>query len=129
MVVKDVFHAFGADVEGLGIYVGEDWGGTDVRHHTGGGEEGEAWNNDPVAGTDPEGLKGEEEGIGAARDPDGVLHPKIFGDFPLECLHLRAENEAPRRQNSTNSYIDFLPYNSVLPVEIKERDSQGSLLL
>ena len=60
-----------------------------------GRERGHRGNENLVAGRDADRLDRELDSGGALRDRDGVGDPDVLGEFPLEGLDLRPQDETP----------------------------------
>ena len=50
--------------------------------------------DDLIAGADIQGHQGDEEGIGAAGDADGMATLSVLGQLPFECLDFWPQDKA-----------------------------------
>ncbi len=112
----------GVDVVGLGVDVAEDGRRTDVVYGAGGGEEGEAGDEDGVAGADAEGAQRQEERVGPAGEPDRMLDVAVRGGGVLESLDVRSEDELTALQHVTDRRVDFGADGAVLTNQIQQRN-------
>lgn len=109
----------GIDVEGAFLDVHEDRRGAHVADRLGGGKEGEGRGDHFVTGTDPQGPKGDVEGIGPGIEADGVLHAQVGGAFGLEGLLLGTEDELAGAHDPLEGGVEFLPVGLDLGLEIE----------
>ena len=59
-----------------------------------------------VAGSDPQRLQAQQEGVGARRDRDRVLDPAQLGEGVLEGLDLRSLDVAPAAHDAQHRLLE-----------------------
>ena len=79
-------------VEGVFVDVDEDGRSTLHGDDLGRGEEGEARDEDGIAGFDIPSLQGQQQGVGAAVAGDAMLHADVFGKSGFHLLDFRAHH-------------------------------------
>ena len=84
----------GTDVERVRFHVAEGRAVLGVPDGPGGGEEGEAGDQDVAAGLGAQRLEGKQEGVGARGAANGVLDAQVGRQLQLQGFHLRAEDKA-----------------------------------
>jgi hypothetical protein len=89
-------------------------------HNAGGGEKGEAGDEDGVAGPNPEGSERQEQGVGAARKADGMLDAAVGGGFVLKLLHVRAKDELAGIENRMDRCVDLGTNRVVLAAKVED---------
>ena len=110
------------EVEGVGVVINEDGGGADARDAAGGGEEGEGGAEDFVAGADVEGHEGEQDGVGAGGDADGVFGVGEGGGGLFEVGDFAAEDELAGFEDAGEGCFEFGGEGGVLLFEIEKGD-------
>lgn len=102
------------DVEGVLINVDEDGRGALHGDDLGRGEEGEAGNEDGVAGFHVPGFQSQQKGIGAAVAGDAVLRADIVGEGGLHLLDFRAHDVGRRGYHVEDGLVHFVLEDGVL---------------
>ena len=110
------------DVEGQGVDVDEDGLGVEAMDDAGRGEEGERRGDDFVAGADIQGHEGDEQGVRAGRDADGVGGAGIGGHGLLEFLDFGTHDEVLGVANVVDDGPDLVADGPVLGFEIEQRN-------
>ena len=87
------------DVERVGFDVHEHGLRAQARHTSRRREEGIGAGDDLVAGADADRHQCGQNGVGARRHPDGVMHAEVRFELALEPLHLGAVDESLRVAN------------------------------
>jgi len=73
-----------------------------------GGDKGEGWNDDFVAGADAVGFEGDFQGIEAATNGHTMLRANIGGEFRLEGFSFGAQEIPPGIHDSEEGGIHLL---------------------
>jgi hypothetical protein len=119
-----LFDALHVDVVGLRVDVHEHH--LRPGHFDGlrGGNKAVRNRDDLVSGTDAERSQGDEERVGAVRDPDTVLNVAVTGKRLLELLDERSPDERRLRDHGRDGGVDFPLDRFVLLLQIHQRDAR-----
>ena len=108
----------GIKVETDGADVAENWGGSHPGDTAGGGKKGERGDEDFVAGTDPEGHEGEEDGVGAGGDAEVVRDAGEGDAFLFEGGYVRTHDELAVGEDAFEGGFKFTGKRMVLGVDV-----------
>ena len=101
------------EVKGLGVDVHEDRGGAEEADDLGGGDEGEGGGEDGVAGADPVGHEGQEQGVRARGTADSVLGAHVGGESVFQFLDFGAHDVVSVGQDRLDAGVE-LGFNALL---------------
>ena len=123
--VEDLFNRRRAQVEGGGIDVGQDGGGSGAQDGADRGEEAERGGDHGHAGADARGGLSQPQGIGARGAADGVGHAQTLFRCPLEGGHGFTEDELLRLQHMPKSFKQFRMERTILAFQVQHGDRLG----
>ena len=106
----------------MGVNIDPHGGGSQTRDGAGGGEKGEGGNQDFVPFADPECHEREQQGIGAGRNAERVLHAEERGAILLEGLEARAHDEHVGAEHFAKGDFELGLEGSVLRAKVKQRN-------
>src|SRR5208337_4515515 len=94
----------------------------------GGSEEAERGGNDGVSGLYPGGDESQPESFGSRRATDRASGSRKRGNFVLQRLDLRAEDEALRIADTGDGGQDLLANGLVLAAQVEKRNGRAGIL-
>lgn len=107
------FYQVGINQVGMRIDIDKDGGGTESKNTAGGGEEGIDRDDNLIARPDPDGTEGDDQGIGAGGQTDGMFDFQVGGDFGFESLLVGTENELAGLQDALDGSV-YLGFDGVI---------------
>jgi hypothetical protein len=108
------------EVEADGADIGEHGRGADTADASARGEERERRRNHLVAGANSQAHQGEEDGVGAGGDPQGVADAEQLRHVSLEPIQFRAEDVVPGTQHPLKGVGEFAFEGEILGLEIEK---------
>ncbi len=102
-----ILYLVGIEIPGKGIDVREHRPGAQATHRPGAGEEGKGRHNHLVAGTKLEGLKGQEQRVGARSATHRIPGAAVASHFSLEGGHFGTENHLTTGQYPAHGFFDL----------------------
>ena len=113
------FDAFGGNLEGARVDVGENGGGPEPRDAFRRGDEGEVRNDDLVPRLDAEGGQGDGERVGPAGAGDGVC-PGVSGQFRFQCGNFRSTYIYTAIEDCFLGFLEFFSVSVSLGLDVHE---------
>jgi hypothetical protein len=118
---EPLLEALRVHAEGIRLDVREDRARAQPDDGARGGEEGEGGYHDLVAGTHPDRVQSQDEGVGTARAADRTARAGQPGDLALELADLRAEHEVLALDDRGKRSLEVVPVTPELLDQVEQR--------